>query len=172
MDDELIRRQQRWRDAEHDGRDDDADAACRALFASAMPEPVASADFTARTLAAIANATVADARRARLTRRATIGGAGLAATLAIYFGGTWILWGASALLVGFIQLVVAVTVRFANGMDAGLNVWSLLSSLGRAAAALVTDPTVTVVIIATQGIAMAALIALQRLLGSDRESLK
>jgi len=45
-----------------------------------------------------------------------------------------------------------------------------MESLGRAAAAFVADPKVTVAIFAIQAIAIGALIALRRLLGSDRES--
>ncbi|MCA1652074.1 MAG: hypothetical protein LC753_18005 [Acidobacteria bacterium] len=45
-----------------------------------------------------------------------------------------------------------------------------MSGLGRAAAAFAADPKVTFVIIVIQGIAIAALFTLQRLLGSDGES--
>jgi hypothetical protein len=48
--------------------------------------------------------------------------------------------------------------------------WPVLASLGRAAAALAADPTVTFAMIAISGVAVAALLALQRLLGSDGES--
>jgi hypothetical protein len=44
--------------------------------------------------------------------------------------------------------------------------------MGRTAAAVAADPTVTVMLFALQAIALAALVALQRLLGVDEESLK
>lgn len=172
MDDELTRRYRRWRDADERGRDDEADAACRALFAAALPEPRMSSDFASRTALAVAAARARDLTAARRTRRATIGGS-LAATVAgLYAGGPWALSMLSAALVGTIDLLVGLTVQIATGMDAGGDLWSLLAGLGRAGAALVTNPAVTVAILAMQGIAMAALIALQRLLGPDRESFK
>jgi hypothetical protein len=48
----------------------------------------------------------------------------------------------------------------------------VVSSLGRASAAFIADPTVTITMLAIQGIAIAALVALRRLLGSDREFLE
>jgi hypothetical protein len=48
----------------------------------------------------------------------------------------------------------------------------VLASMGRAAGAFVSDPKVTIVLLALQGIAIAAFIVLQRLLGSDAEYLK
>jgi len=45
--------------------------------------------------------------------------------------------------------------------------WCLLGSLGHAASAFVADPKVTFVLLVLQGFAIAALVALQRLLGSD-----
>jgi hypothetical protein len=57
-------------------------------------------------------------------------------------------------------------------MDRGGDMWAVLGSLGRAAAAFVSDPKVTFMMIAVQGIAAAALFALQRLLGSDGETFK
>jgi hypothetical protein len=48
----------------------------------------------------------------------------------------------------------------------------LLASLGRAAAAVAVDPKVTLALIAISAVAVAALLALQRLLGSDQESVQ
>ena len=168
----MTRRYRRWRDAEAGGRQDEADAACRAVFDDVRQDPVLPFDFTARTLAAVAEATARDRRRARQTRRtaATAGIAG--AGLAVYAGGPWALGVFSTLLVHAIDLLVRLTVSLANGMEAGTDLWGVLASLGRALAAFVANPAVTVAIFAMQGIAMAALLALHRLLGSDRESLK
>lgn len=172
MDEELIRRYQRWLDADEDGRDDEADAACRAVFASALPEPRVAGDFAARAAQAIADARVRDLASARRTRRVAVAGSLAAAAAGIYLGGPWALSMLSAMLVGALDLLVGATVRVASGMDAGGDAWSLVSGLGRAAAAFVANPTVTAAMLAMQGIAMAALVTLHRLLGPDRESLK
>jgi len=172
MDDELIRRYQRWLDADEHGRDDEADAACRTIFAAALSEPKVPADFAVRAAEAIAHARVRDAAAARRTRRATVAGSLAAAAAGIYLGGPWALSALSALLVGALDLFVGATVRVASGMDTGSDLWSLVSGLGRAAAAFVANPAVTAAMLAMQGIAMAALVMLHRLLGPDRESLK
>jgi hypothetical protein len=172
MDENIPWRYRRWQEADEAGRDDDADAACRNLFASVAREPVASPDFSARTLAAIAAATAHDLRRARRVRRTTVG-VGLAGTaVGIYVGGGWALALLSSVLVGVINLLVGATVRAAAGLQAGTDIWTMLAGLGRAAAAFVADPTITAVMLGMQGLAMAALIALRRLLESDRESFK
>jgi hypothetical protein len=51
-------------------------------------------------------------------------------------------------------------------------VWSLLTALGRATAAFVADPRVTIAMLVFQVVAVAALTALHRLLGPEREWLK
>ncbi|MGH9370267.1 MAG: hypothetical protein ACRD15_01915 [Vicinamibacterales bacterium] len=172
MNDDLTRQYQRWQEAEDAGREDVADAACKAMFAGVVQEPRTSSDFVARTLSSIARATEADAARARRMRHATIAGGVAAAAGGIYVGGPWFLSVLSATLVGLINMLVGATVQVAGGMQTGVDVWSVLAGLGRAAVAFVADPAVTVAMIVMQGIAMAALFALQRLLGSDRESLK
>ena len=53
----------------------------------------------------------------------------------------------------------------------GADSWNVVSNLGRAAAAFAASPSVTMVILAMQGVAFVALVALQRLLRSDTESL-
>jgi hypothetical protein len=50
--------------------------------------------------------------------------------------------------------------------------WSVVGSLGRALGAIMADADVTLIVIAMHGVAFAALIALQRLLGPDTESFK
>jgi hypothetical protein len=172
MTDDPTRHFRRWREADETGRDEEADAACRAMFNTIVRGSAVSPDFMARTLTSIAAATAADAARVRRTRRATIAGGVAAAGVAVYVGGGWFLSVLSAGMVGVINLLVGATVRVAAGLQAGVDVWAILASLGRAAAAIVSDPAVTIAIVGMQGVAMAALIALQRLLGSDRESLK
>jgi hypothetical protein len=170
--DDLNRQLQRWHDADADDREDDADAACSALFAAVTREPVVRAAFAAETLTAIEAAMASDTRRAKRVRRAAIISSVAAAGVGIYTGGSWLLWALSSILVGGIELLIGTIVRVIGAVQGGADLWTLISALGRAAGAFVTDPTVTVVILALQGIAMAALVALQRLLGSDRESLK
>ena len=77
---------------------------------------------------------------------------------------------AVALLLGALNLLVSAMVSLAGASDWSL--WSLVGSLGRALAAIMSDADVTFIVIAMHGIAFAALIALQRLLGPDRESYK
>jgi hypothetical protein len=172
MDEDLIRTLRRWKEADDDGLDDEADAACRALFAEAAMDRPLSLDFAARTMQAIDVAAVADRRRHRLVRKGLIGGGIAAAIGAAFFGGPWAVAAISRLTVGVLDLLLGATVRIASGVQAGADVWSLLSNVGRAVAAFVSDPSVTFVMLAMQGIAIAALFALQRLLGSDTESFK
>jgi len=63
-------------------------------------------------------------------------------------------------------------VNGAAGIQAGADLWSLAGSMARAASAFVADPKVTFVLLVLQGLAIAALVTLQRLLGSDGESFK
>jgi len=159
----------RWRAAEDDGRDDDADWAFRAVFQSAMPEQPVSHDFTTRTMTAVAAAAAGDARRARRTRAGVSMGTLVATSAAVYLGAGWAVSLASAALVGLLNMVIAGAVRGASALTPG-GFWPVLASLGRAAAALAAEPTVTLAMIAISGVAIAALLALQRLLGSDGES--
>ena len=172
MDDELIAQYRRWLSAEQDERDDDADAACGAVFGEAMTQPLPSLDFTARTVTAVAAQTAADAERRRRAR----GFAGVAAAVAVivggWFGGGLLVSAVTSLMLGGFDLLIGAVVRTAAGVDAGAGLWSVFSRMGRAASAFVSDPTVTFVLLVMQGLASAALAALQRLLGNDGESLK
>jgi hypothetical protein len=172
MDEELVRSYTRWREAEQNGVDSEADAAFGRVFRSAVREPAVSAAFAPRTMEAVAAAAARDARRARRTRRlvfplATIGIAAL-----VYLSAGLIATALSATLVRVLDLLVAAVVGAATTMPARADAWTVVTSLGRAAAALIANPAVTITVIAIQGFALAALIALQRLLGSDRESFR
>jgi hypothetical protein len=161
---------ERWRAADESGRDDDADWAFKTVFQTAVTgEPVA-ADFTKRTMEALAAASARDARRARHTRAAVLTATLTGAVAALYFGTGWAIAMLSTVFVGLVNLVIAVIVRGAGAMDTGAGFWTVLGSVGHAVAAFVADPKVTVAILAIQAVAIAALVALQRLLGSDRES--
>jgi len=161
----------RWRAAEAGERDDDADWAFRTVFQTTVPESPVSPDFTARTMAAIAAAAVSDARRARRVRAGVLTGTAAAVGAAVYFGTGLAISLASTAFIALLNMVIAGTVRGAMSFQGG-GVWPVVASLGRAAAALVTDPTVTLAMIAISAVAVAALVALQRLLGSDQESLQ
>lgn len=172
MDDELFHRYQQWQDADGDGRDAEADAACEAVFRAVVADPPVSAAFTARTVAAVAAATARDARQARRTRRTVLGVGAAAGVAGLYAGGGWALSAASTLLVTILEVLVGMTVRTAVALQAGTDVWTVLANLGRAVAAFVADPSITVAIFAMQGLAMGALVALRRLLDPDRGSFK
>lgn len=172
MNDDLIRAVGRWRDAEDAGRDEDADAAFAHVFREAVAEPPVSAAFATRTLEAVAEAAARDARRARRTRRLLVP-ASLAAFVALmYFSASFVASAMSTTVVGLLGLLVGGVVSIATSLEAGADVWTVLSNLGRAANAFIANPAVTITILAVQGIAITALIALQRLLGSDGESFR
>lgn len=168
--DELNRDYERWVDADVQGNDEDADAACRDLFNDALPLRLVPARFASDTMARIVAAKAADARRARRARAVLLWGSATAGPVAVYFGAGAAMSAAAGLLLAALNLLVNATVKIANMSE--LNLWSLTGSLGRALAAIMSDADVTIVVIAMHGIAFAALVALQRLLGPDTESFK
>ena len=170
MDDELARLYSRWRAADETDRDDEADAAFRALNEALRPERAVSPQFTARTTDAIANAMATDARRAGRARKALVWGGVTAGIIAAYFGAGPALSVISSTLVTALNLMIEAIVWVLTGPK--LSVWSLLNGLGRASAAFIADPKVTVIMLMIQATAIAAFIALRRLLGSDREFLE
>jgi hypothetical protein len=169
MDEELSRSYVRWRDAERRGRDDEADAAFGAVF-GAVPAREPSAEFTRRVVQAVAATAARDARHARRVRIAALAGGAIGGAAAVYFGAGLAMSALSNGLVWLVDALVAATVRSVSAIENGADVWTVLASLGRAAAAFVADPKVTFTMVAIQGIAVAALFALQRLLGADGES--
>ena len=159
-----------WRAAEESGRDEDADWAFKTVFQTAVPEQSVSPEFTTRTMAAVAAAALGDARRARRQRAVVLTGTAAATLAAVYFGAGFAVSLASATFIGLLNVMVAGAVRGAAAFQAGAGVWSVLVSLGRAAAGMAADPNVSFALIAISAVAIAALLALQRLLGSDGES--
>jgi hypothetical protein len=157
-----------WVAADRAGRDDEADTACRELFARTLPPRSVPLAFAANTMATIAAARAIDAARARRARLALLCGTAIAGPVAIYFGAGAAMSVAASLLLGSLNLLVNMTKGIAGMSD--WNVWSLMGSLGRALAAIMSDGNVTLIVIALHGIAFAALFALQRLLGPDTES--
>jgi len=172
MNDNAKRQYQRWRDAEVEGRDDEADAAFTGLFQSLPSELAVARTFTARTMEAVAAAAGRDARRARVVRRVLLPAAAVLLLVAGYFSAGLIGSVLSATVVWLLNLAIAGVVSGATTVQSGPDGWTLVSSLGRAAAAIIANPAVTITIFAVQAFAIAALVVLQRLLGSDRESFR
>lgn len=170
MDDRLTRSYARWTQSDTQGRDEEADAAFGELFQAAVPRPAVSPDFTARTLDAVAAAAARDARRAARLRRVglPVAAAGLAA--GIYFSAGLVASALSVAVVWLLNASISVVVAVATAAQAGPDGWSIISSLGRAAATVIANPAVTVTVLAMQGFAIAALMVLRRLLGAERET--
>jgi hypothetical protein len=172
MNDQPSRDWRRWTEAEQAGHDDDADALFAKVFRAAPGPDLPPSRFTAATMGAIAAAAAADARRARRMRAIGFPLAIAAAIVIVYTTAGLMMSALSAVVVGALDLLVSLVVRTATPASAGGGIWSIAGSLGRAAAGVLASPSVTTTILALQGIAVAALIALQRLLRSDRESFR
>lgn len=162
----------RWREAEASGRDDDADAEFRAIFSASVPPIGVAVGFTSRTMEAVAATAARDAHRARRLRKATVAAGIVGGAAAAYFGAGLVVTLASALLAGAFDVLIGIVVRMAGAAQTGAGLWSVLSGMARTAGAVASDPTVTMMLFVLQGVAVAALLALQRLLGTDEESLK
>jgi hypothetical protein len=172
MNDDPLRAYRRWQALEEDGHEDEADRAFEGLFKSTVQPLAPSRDFTARTMAAVGAAAVRDARHARRVRTGAVVGGVTGSVAAAYFAAGYVLTAVTSVFVGFIDLLVVAVVNGAGAMQSGIDLWSIAASLGGAAAALAGDPRVAVGLVMIQGIAIAAFIALRRLLGSDVELLK
>jgi hypothetical protein len=158
--------------AEADGRDDDADEEFRFVYGSTLPDLGVQPAFTARTMEAVAAAAAREVRRTRRIRYASVAAAFAALLTGGYFGAGFLVTLTSTVVAGGLDLVVALVVRSAGAAQTGAGLWSVLSGVGRAVASFAADPTVTMTLVALQGLAIGALLALQRLLGADEESLK
>jgi hypothetical protein len=172
MDDDPLRAYRRWQTLEENGHDEDADRAFEGLFKVTVQPLAASPDFTSRAMAAVAAAAERDARRARRVRVATVVGGVSGSLAAAYFAAGYVMTALAAVFVGFIDLLVLAVVNGAAAMQSGMDMWSVAASVGRALAAVAGDPRVAIGLVMIQGVAIAAFIALRRLLGSDVELLK
>jgi hypothetical protein len=171
MNDQQSHDWRRWIEAEEAGDDEAADALFTGVFrgtGTGLP----TAQFTANTMAEVAAVAARDARRARRIRAIGWPVAIVTAVLIVYMTAGLMMSAFSAVVVGALDLLVSAVVKVATTTSAGGDAWSIASSLGRATAALLTSPSVTTTILALQGIAVAALVALHRLLRSDRESFR
>lgn len=172
MNEDLTRTYRRWQDAEAAADDDGADAAFATLFEASVSAPLPSRELVPRTMAAVAAVSAADARRGRRVRAGLLWVGLPAAVVLIYLGaGTMVSLLASA-VVACLNLLVSIVVMFAGGTDVRRALWSVLSGLGHATAAFVADPRVTFAMVVCQAVAVAALVALRRLLGPGREWLR
>jgi hypothetical protein len=172
MNEPLTRSLERWRDAEVRELDDQADAAFADVFRTAVPVENVPLQFTASTMTAVQAAIERDARRARRSRLILAPIAAVVSLITIYLTGGVLVSGLSWLVVAALDLLIGAVVGIATSIPAGADMWTVVATLGRAAAALLTTPAVTVTILAIQGIAIAAFVALQRLLRSDGELLR
>lgn len=170
-DEDLLRSYRRWQAAEADGRDDEADAEFKTVFAAVPPAGV-TAGFPTRTMDAVSAAGARDRRRARRLRIATIAAGAAGVAVAGYFGAAVAVTVISVTFTRAFDLLIGVVVRMAGAAQTGSDLWSVLGGMGRAAFAFAADPKVTMMLFALQGVAVAALIALQRLLGADEEPLQ
>lgn len=172
MEDDPLRAYRRWQAFEETGHEDEADRAFEGLFKTTVQPLAPSREFTARTIAAVGDAAARDARRARRLRVAAVIGGLAGSAAATFFAAGYLLSALTSVFVGFIDLVIVAVVQIAGAMQSGIDVWSVAASLGRAAAAVAGDPRVAVGLVMIQGVAIAAFVALRRLLGSDVELLK
>ena len=160
---------ERWIQAEAEGRADEADAVFAAVFRAAAGPGAPSSRFTAQTMAAVALAAERDTRRARIIRRVGMPSAAALALALGYASSGLVMSAFSAILVGALDLFIGSIVYVATTLRSGSDVWTVAGNLGKTAAALLTNPAVTTTILALQGMAVAALFALQRLLRSERD---
>src|SRR5687768_10706698 len=107
MNEDLNWHYRRWRTADEEGRDDDADAAFKVLFDCVVPAEEAPVAFTARTMAAVSAAAAEDARRAKRTRRLVACGGLTTLAASVYFGAGLAL----SALIGAIDLLITAVVE-------------------------------------------------------------
>jgi hypothetical protein len=172
MEEDPVRAYRRWQALEGEGRDEEADRAFETVFKTTLASLPVPPEFTAKTMTAVAAAAQRDLRRVRRVRRASLGAGVAGGAAAMYFGAGYILAGVSAVAVRLIDLLVVGVIYVVTVVQSGADVWSIAATLGRAMGALVMDPKVAVALVMMQGIAVAAFIALRRLLESDVEILK
>ena len=173
MRDDLTEQYRRWLEADEQGDDDEADAAFDAALRRLRAGAAAVGPVHETTMAAMAEASGRDAVRAAAAAAgaALVGSAdrrGWRSTSAPARRCRRCPPGSSPVSICWWPLVV----WFANGHDMRSTVWTLLTGIGRAALAFAADPRVTVAMLVFQVVAVAALAALHRLLGPEREWLK
>lgn len=161
MDPDLLREWRRWAAAEDDGRDDQADAACRAVFQT-VPVRAPRPEFAGHVMEAVARAAL---RQTRVNRATAAGGGVLASVLGVAF----VLQLPRLLRAGLDFSVNSVLWTIA-AVDRGLNVWAILGEIGRTAAAIIAAPEVTFTLVLVALIAAGALYGLHRMLELEERS--
>lgn len=155
----------RWIVADRDGRDDDADAAFKAVFRAA-PAPEARPAFIDRVMEAVARDVARRRRRARIA--AAIG---LAASILLGLSVAIALIAEGPKLIGWaVDSCVATAVWMSVAFENGLDLWAILTQIGSAAAAVIATPQVSSALIAIEAVGAAALYGLHRIFASEQES--
>lgn len=162
MNPDLLREWRRWTDADADGREDEAEAGFRAVFRS-VPMLTPGAGLTDRLVHAVARAAERRTRRTRLAGLAAVVAGGLGAVIAI-------LPHLPRLLFHVVNLAVSATLWIVQAFERGVEIWSALAQLGRAAGAAMTIPAVTLWLVGVELLGVTALYALHRVLTSEQES--
>jgi hypothetical protein len=165
MNPDLLRDWRRWARAEDEGRDDDADAAFRAVF-QAVPRVPAGAGFADRVMRAVGQD---GERRARRARALAVCGLAASAVLGLSLVAALIVY-SPRLLLKSLDLAVQATLWIVGAVDRGLDVWAILAQFGRTAAAIVAAPEVTFALVAVGLVGVVALYGLHRMLGLEQES--
>lgn len=161
MDSDRLRDWRRWAATEQDGRDEDADAAFRALF-SAVPSRAPSGTFRDRVAQATALAAV---RRARLARLAVLAGIACGIALTVVF-----LMQIPRLVQASLDLVIGAIVSTTLALSRGVDVWTLLARIARTVGSVVVTPQGTYALSGLGLIAIGALYGLQRMLELEERS--
>ena len=156
-----LRDWRQWTAADHDGRDEEADAAFAGAF-KAVPVQLPPEGFDERVIAAIARAR---ARRARATRAAIAG----ATILGVVLTGA-LIWELPRILRMAVDVSVGAVVWSALAFDRGLDFWAIFARLASAARAVIVAPQATFAMVVLGLIALGALYVLQRMLEAEERS--
>lgn len=161
MMDERLREWRRWTASEAENRNDEADAALRALFSS-VPTRLPGSALSNR----IAQATKqAAARQARLARAVVLAGAAAGIALAIAM-----LMEVPRLLQASLDLIIGAIVSTTLALSRGVDAWTLLAQIARAMGEVVITPQGTYAVSGLGLIAIGALYALHRVLELEERS--
>ncbi|MGH9330838.1 MAG: hypothetical protein ACRD09_10370 [Vicinamibacterales bacterium] len=155
----------RWMAADREGREDEADAAFKAVFRAA-PAPEARPAFIDRVMEALARDVARRRRRARIAAASGVAASilmGLGVTVALIAQGP-------KLIVWAVDACVAAAVWMSAAFENGLDLWAILAQIGSAAAAVIATPQVSSVLIAIEAIGAVALYGLHRIFASEQES--
>lgn len=165
MNPDLLREWRRWVRAEDEAREEVADAAFRAVF-QALPRIPAEPGFADRVMRGVQ---LASERRARRARAAVV-----SAVAASAVTGVLLLVAAVAffprLLLRSVDLAVEATLWIVSAVDRGLDIWAILAQFGRAMAAIVAAPEVTLALVAVGLVGVGALYGLHKVFGLEQES--